>query len=199
MKNQLVDLEKNDKIDVVEDSLFVLLAPEYSSAKKYSLTLAFPTANVSAEVYGLFALRGVQQLDLEIRSSHYSSDTVCNVDIRTALLDTTSASFRGLITVAKDACGTVSNLSHKTVVMGNGTVNVSQPELQISNNNVQVSHASTTGRISQKDLYYLTGRGLSVEQAEAVILEGFFQELLDKISTGRIVQRVSESLGIFDA
>jgi Fe-S cluster assembly protein SufD len=53
------------------------------------------------------------------------------------------------------------------------------PTLRIGNNDVKCSHGSTTGRLSEDELFYLETRGLSRAQARELLVFGFFEDLLE--------------------
>ena len=55
------------------------------------------------------------------------------------------------------------------------------PNLEIENNDVQCSHASTVGPIDEEQRFYLESRGVPPEIAERLVVLGFFDEVLDQL------------------
>ena len=55
------------------------------------------------------------------------------------------------------------------------------PNLEIEANDVQCSHASTVGPIDDDQLYYLESRGVPPEEAERLIVLGFFDDVFDRL------------------
>ena len=55
------------------------------------------------------------------------------------------------------------------------------PNLEIENNDVHCSHASTVGPIDEDQRFYLESRGVPPEVAERLIVAGFFDEVLDQM------------------
>ena len=65
------------------------------------------------------------------------------------------------------------------------------PGLEILANDVRCTHGSTTGQVDREQLFYLMARGLSRQEAERIIVRGFFQDILDRID----LEPVREALG----
>jgi Fe-S cluster assembly protein SufD len=96
----------------------------------------------------------------------------------------------GKIIIAKKAFQTNSYLNNKTLVIGEGTKNVTRPILEIEADDVKASHGATTGRVRVDDVYYLTSRGLTKKEAEEIIVEGFFESLVAKIEDEDVREKV---------
>jgi Fe-S cluster assembly protein SufD len=68
----------------------------------------------------------------------------------------------------------------------------SVPNLEIETGEiVGAGHASTTGRFDDEQLFYLTSRGIPVEQARRLIVRGFFGEILQKITVTEVRERLA--------
>ena len=68
----------------------------------------------------------------------------------------------------------------------------SVPNLEIETGEiVGAGHASTTGRFDDEQLFYLTSRGIPVEQARRLIVRGFFGEILQKITVTQVRERLA--------
>jgi Fe-S cluster assembly protein SufD len=66
------------------------------------------------------------------------------------------------------------------------------PNLEIETGEiVGAGHASTTGRFDDEQLFYLTSRGIPVEQARRLIVRGFFGEILQKITITQVRERLA--------
>ena len=53
----------------------------------------------------------------------------------------------------------------------------SNPQLEIYNNDVKCSHGSTTGQLDEDAIFYLRSRGISLKNAEKILLNGFLNEV----------------------
>lgn len=66
------------------------------------------------------------------------------------------------------------------MILNDGARADSIPSLRIETNDVRCSHGSTTGRINQEEVHYLTSRGISSLEARRMLILGYFDELLEK-------------------
>ena len=57
----------------------------------------------------------------------------------------------------------------------------SQPDLEILANEVRCTHGSTVGRLDEQSIFYLMSRGLSRKKAEKVMIDGFVNQVVEKI------------------
>lgn len=68
------------------------------------------------------------------------------------------------------------------------------PQLYIDNNDVKASHAESSGQVDPEQLYYLKSRGLSADQAVALIVKGYLSSILENIQNESIKQSLSDSI-----
>ena len=68
------------------------------------------------------------------------------------------------------------------------------PQLYIDNNEVKASHAESSGQVDPEQLYYLKSRGLSADEAVALIVKGYLSSILENIQNEDIRLSLSESI-----
>lgn len=117
-------------------------------------------------------------LKLKITVSHNAENTKSNVIIKSALKDTSSVFFDGLIKIEKGAKGTDAWLAAHLLLLSQKARGIAVPNLEIVENDIKAGHATTVGRINDLELFYLMSRGLSEPQAKELIVEGFLQSIL---------------------
>ena len=69
-----------------------------------------------------------------------------------------------------------------------------KPELEIFADDVKCSHGTTTGQFDEEALYYLQTRGLSKESAQALLVQAFADEVLDKVDSETLRIWIKEKL-----
>ena len=62
----------------------------------------------------------------------------------------------------------------------------SNPQLEIYNDDVKCTHSSTTGEIDKDALHYLRSRGISYSDAHKLIINGFINDIVDRINNNTI-------------
>ena len=89
--------------------------------------------------------------------------------------------------------------SNKNLLLSEGCQADSVPNLEINHNDVRCSHATAVGPIDEDQRFYLESRGVPPEAAERLVVNGFFEEVLDTISVAPVVELVrpliAEKLG----
>jgi Fe-S cluster assembly protein SufD len=56
------------------------------------------------------------------------------------------------------------------------------PNLEIEANDVRCGHAASVGPVEEETLFYLQSRGIPRDEAERLVVTGFFQEVLDRVA-----------------
>ena len=70
----------------------------------------------------------------------------------------------------------------------------SMPGLEILANEVKCSHGATTSKIDEQELFYLLSRGIPRSVAERLIVLGFFEEVIEKISEENQLDMARETI-----
>ncbi len=139
---------------------------------------------------GLFLGKGNEHIDFTTNMYHNTLNTTNNVLVDGILKDQATAVYRGLIKIEKEAQKTNSYLANHNLMLGSRALANSIPSLKIDANDVKASHGSTTGKINEEHLFYLMARGLSRNEAEALIVEGFFEPIIQKIPLEEIREKI---------
>ncbi|MBI4017917.1 MAG: Fe-S cluster assembly protein SufD [Candidatus Aenigmarchaeota archaeon] len=168
---------------------FALLGGRTSKLKEETV---FEGSGASSELKGVYFGTGKQHLSVVTNTNHEAPNTRANIETRGVLKDDASSMSRGLIRIEKVAHGTDSQLHDRTLHLSSGAMSNSIPSLEIENNDVRASHGSSTGKIDEEQMFYLMSRGLSREEAETLIVEGFFETVVNAISVSDVREGVRE-------
>ncbi|EKD95407.1 MAG: hypothetical protein ACD_24C00495G0003 [uncultured bacterium] len=197
MKTVLLTPKSDQIVKVLEDTQFVValsgLKNQDTDANP-DIVFSFEKEGVSAEILGLFCLKPDSRLKLTTTALHKLPHTSCITKIKGVLYSNTEASYTGKIIIKKDAQNTSSFLENSTLVLGDNTKNTSQPVLEIDADDVKASHGSTTGRISEEQIYYLMSRGISRDESVKMIVEGYFEKELSTISDPKIREQIRNNI-----
>jgi Fe-S cluster assembly protein SufD len=98
-----------------------------------------------------------------------------------AVQDESASVYTGLIKIRPDARGSVAFQTNRNLTLGPKAWAESVPNLDIKNNDVRCSHASTVGPIDEEQLFYIESRGVPTSVAERLIVLGFFDEVLGQL------------------
>jgi Fe-S cluster assembly protein SufD len=97
--------------------------------------------------------------------------------------------FRGNIFVHKDAVGTATDETNRSLILSPGARADSTPFLEIECADITAGHGSATGQIDARHLFYLESRGIPRAQALRLIVQGFFREILTEVELPGVEDR----------
>ncbi|OGY81406.1 MAG: hypothetical protein A3F54_02025 [Candidatus Kerfeldbacteria bacterium RIFCSPHIGHO2_12_FULL_48_17] len=155
-------------------------------AKDQELKFILQGRQAHIEVIGIDVARtGAAKVKLTIE--HAQGDTRSQAQVKSVLGGNAHGEVHGLIKIDKGADGSDAYFAHRTLLLANAAGkeqphNHTVPALEIEANEVKAGHASTTGTFDIMDIFYLLTRGLSEEQAQQLVLEGFVLSALEKIA-----------------
>ena len=122
-----------------------------------------------------------QTLDFRTFQDHAAPDTTSNLLYVGAVSGRARSIYTGLIHVHPEARGTNAMQTNRNLKLGEDVWVESVPNLQIENNEVRCSHASTVTPVDPDQLYYLESRGVPTWEAEKLIVCGFFEEVINAL------------------
>jgi Fe-S cluster assembly protein SufD len=148
----------------------------------------------TSRVTGAYFTDGDQHLDYDTFQEHIAPHTTSDFAFKGALRDTSTAVWRGMIRVERDAQKTNAYQENRNLMLSPTTHAVPIPGLEILANDVRCTHGATVSRVNREELFYAMARGLSRGEAERLIVRGFFQDILDRIELEPVREAVATAL-----
>ena len=136
----------------------------------------------SVKMGGIYFGDGRQVLDYRIYVTHYGPHTTSDIFLKGAVADRAQAVWTGLMRIENPAVGTSAFETNRNLVLSDGAKVHSVPNLEILTDDLQCGHGSSSGPLDEDQLYYLMSRGLPRDKAERLLVRGFFNEILSKLS-----------------
>ena len=136
------------------------------------------------DLYAGYFGSGAQLLDFRTFQDHVAPDTTSNLLFKGALGGKSASVYTGLIKIRPDARGSQAFQTNRNLKLSDDAWAESVPNLEIENNEVQCSHASTVGPIDPEQRFYLESRGVPTERAERLIVKGIFDEVFEALPVG---------------
>src|SRR5690606_37782487 len=96
----------------------------------------------------------------------------------------------GLIKVLPQGKKTTSRLEEHTLILGNKAKCDALPALDIQTSDVNVSHSASVSKADEEKIFYAMSRGLSEEEARNIIIQGFFENLLEMIQDPLLYEKL---------
>jgi len=104
---------------------------------------------------------------------HLANNTTSNIVAKSISKDGGRSSYRGLLKVAKNLSGIVSRVQCDALLFDEASRSDTYPTVDIGSEDVDIGHEASVSKISDEQLFYLMSKGLSAQQAQAMIVNGF--------------------------
>ncbi|MEM7697044.1 MAG: SufD family Fe-S cluster assembly protein [Verrucomicrobiota bacterium] len=133
-------------------------------------------------ILGANLVNGIQEYDQRTLQVHEAQHTTSDLLFKNALYDEARAIFGGLIQVLPGSHHTDSYQTCRNLLGSDQAEANAMPGLEIDADQVKCSHGSTSGQISDEEIFYLRARGIPAEQARKMISIGFLNEAISKLN-----------------
>jgi Fe-S cluster assembly protein SufD len=133
------------------------------------------------QIFSANLANGIQEYDQRTLQSHEAEWTTSDLFFKNALYNRSRTIFSGLIHVKPGAHHTDSFQTCRNLLGSNEAEANSMPGLEIDADQVKCSHGSTSGQISDEEIFYLQARGIPADAARKIISLGFLNEAINKL------------------
>lgn len=176
---KMITLKKDEKrlITVLMDDQ---VKGRVQDDKKIEIVLA--GENSSVEVVGLVLGNGHEEKSLEAYITHAAPNTKSNVNVRSVLRDRSTFAFKGNVKIEKGAKGSDAYLRSDALLFDDAKMGDDTPALEIDEREVKAGHAATIGKVDEEMIFYLMSRGLTRDASEKMIISGFIDPMMEKIT-----------------
>ena len=157
-----------------------------------SSTLSGESAEL--EVNGLYLGRGAQHQDHYTTIDHASPRTTSRELFKGILDGRAHGVFHGRVHVRPDAQKIDAAQTNRTLLLSDGAVIDSKPQLEIYADDVKCSHGASVGQPDSDQIFYLRARGLDLERARALLTFAFASEVLGKLPLETLRESLERSL-----
>jgi len=169
----------------------VALGADYARLRSESLLAG---DNAESDLMAVYFGDHTQMLDFRTLQDHDAPNTRSDLLFKGAVEDQAHSVYSGLIRLRPEARKAVANQTNRNLVLTEGAGADSIPNLEIEANDVKCSHASAVGPIDEEQLYYLESRGVRPEDAERLIVLGFFDDVLERLPVPTLVRALRRSV-----
>jgi Fe-S cluster assembly protein SufD len=143
---------------------------------------------------GFYFMDGKQHLDYDSQQNHLAPNTTSDLLFKGALIDSSRVVWQGMIYVAPGAMKTDGYQANRNLVLSRNARADSIPGLEILADDVRCTHGATVGKIDQDQVFYLRARGIRKVEAERLIVEGFFDPIMQRIPFEGVRERFQGSI-----
>jgi Fe-S cluster assembly protein SufB len=137
--------------------------------------------NSVGEFYSVAIASKSQQADTGTKMVHLGKNTKSTIISKGISAMQGRNAYRGLVRVGKSASNARNISQCDSLLIGNKCHAHTYPYHEIKNSSANIEHEATTSKISDEQLFYISQRGISEENAIAMIVNGFCKEVLKEL------------------
>ena len=202
LKNYIFDLNKNQNlrysftnIDIYENSNSEnFIYSSGSKFSKYEINSNLKEKYSSAFINGIINLDKNNHHEIKTNINHLAENTKSYQLIKSVLNDKSTGVYQGKIFVNDQAQKTDGYQLSKALLLNENTEFNGKPELEIYADDVKCSHGSTSGNLDENSIFYLMSRGLNYDQAKKLLIDGFINDVIEKITNIEIQKYLKEAI-----
>lgn len=133
------------------------------------------------EFYSVAVTNNFQQADTGTKMIHIGKNTKSRIVSKGISAGRSQNSYRGHVQVMKRAANAINFSQCDSLLMGNLCGAHTFPYIDIQNSTSRVEHEATTSKIGEDQIFYCNQRGISTEDAVALIVNGYAKEVLNQL------------------
>jgi Fe-S cluster assembly protein SufD len=149
----------------------------------------------SSELLGVYFGDGEQHIDHRSIQDHFGSRTSSELLYKGAMRDRSNAIYTGTVIIREGAHRCDAYQTNRNILLSDQAKAHSVPNLEIlTNDPTRCGHAASVGPVSEDEIFYLQSRGIPADEAERLIVRGFFAEVLDRIDLAEVRESIERAI-----
>ncbi|MDE1822921.1 MAG: Fe-S cluster assembly protein SufB [Candidatus Micrarchaeota archaeon] len=167
---QRAHVAKNGKVEWIDANIGSKVNMKYPS-------IFLMGEGAQGEVLSIALAGSGQVQDSGGKIYHLASNTQSKIISKSVSKGTGVTTFRGLMHIAKNAANVKAHVSCDALLLDSSAKTNTFPYNQINRSDAMISHEAKVGKISAEEIFYLMSRGISEDDATAMIVLGFIDDL----------------------
>jgi len=137
--------------------------------------------NSRGEFYSIAISNGRQQVDSGTKMLHLGKNTTSRIISKGIAAGKSNNTYRGLVTAHRKAINARNFTNCDSLLIGDQCGAHTVPYIEAKNSSAMFEHEATTSKISEEMLFYCRQRGMSAEEATALVVNGFVKDVLQQL------------------
>lgn len=182
---QYIGQNANVEIDFIELGSKIVAINSVTDLLKYESSI-----NIKAMYLGYNNMK----IDIDYDILHKGENTKSKIEQKGALNDSSEKVFKGTIDFKKGAKKAIGSEEESVILLSPKAKSDAIPILLCSEEDVSGSHAATVGKIDQSKLFYIMSRGFTKAQAQRLIIEASYSNIIDSMPDEKIKSEIIENI-----
>lgn len=129
----------------------------------------------------VYVRRKDQKNDISYNSFLRGTHSICDIEVKGALLDQATKVFRGNLKFDRGSKAAFGKESESVLLLSDQVQSHAIPALLCDEDDVIGEHAASAGQVNEQQLFYLMSRGFQEKEAKRMIIHGTFSKIIDEI------------------
>ena len=168
-------LEKNSKVNYT----IIDIGGKTSVSNYYSNIIG---ENADNDLKSIYLGIGEQRKDINYIAELKGTKTNIDIDVQGALKDSAKKNFKGTIDFKKGSKKAKGNENEYCMLLSDKAKSIALPMLLCTEEDVEGNHSTASGKVDEKQLFYIMTRGISYKEAVKLIVKSKFNKIIERIS-----------------
>lgn len=161
---------------------------------RLDLDVTFAGPGAEARLDGVYHVTGREHVDHHTFVDHAVSHCTSHEHYRGLADGAGRAVFDGIVVIRRNAQQSSAHQQNHNLLLSDDAAINTKPHLEIDADDIAASHGATIGALNEESLFYLRTRGIGREQAEALLIFAFVEEILQDVPHEAIRHRLNRAL-----
>ena len=144
----------------------------------------------SSNVDSIYLGKDEQKIDINYIAHLNGEKSNCNIEVQGALKDKAIKNFKGTIDFKTGAVKSIGAENEFCMLLSDKAKSKALPMLLCTEEDVEGSHSTATGKVDESELFYLMTRGFSKKEAMKLIVKANFSAIIDKINDESLKEEI---------
>ena len=176
-------LEKNSKVNYT----IIDIGGKTSVSNYYSNAIG---ENADNDLKSIYLGIGEQRKDINYIAELRGTKTNIDIDVQGALKDSAKKNFKGTIDFKKGSKKAKGNENEYCMLLSDKAKSIALPMLLCTEEDVEGNHSTASGKVDEKQLFYIMTRGISYKEAVKLIVKSKFNKIIERISDEDLKEEV---------
>lgn len=150
------------------------------------VTMKYPAVYLTGrrahgEVLSIAMAGNSQHQDAGAKMLHLAPDTTSRILAKSISKDGGQGTYRGLVHIASGATNASASVTCDAIILDDQSRSDTYPTMNIKEATSQIEHEATVEKLGDEKLFYLTSRGITKEDAEGLLVNGFLEPITKEI------------------
>jgi len=152
--------------------------------------------HITSNLNGITIIGDKQHVDHNTLVDHKTPDCESHQNYKGIYAEKSTGVFNGKVMVHKEAQKTNAFQQNNNILLHDGATINAKPQLKIYADDVKCSHGCTIGQLDEEALFYLRSRGIPKQEATALLLYAFSNDVLNHIKIPALKNRITKLIAL---